>query len=82
MRRMPVRQVHLDFHTSDKIDGIGKDFDKAQFQEALKVGHISSITIFGKCHHGYCYYPTQVGTIHPGLAEGRAISAKVKELLG
>ena len=40
------RQVHLDFHTSEKIDGIGEKFDKKQFQEALKAGHINSITVF------------------------------------
>ena len=41
---MRFRQVHLDFHTSECIDGIGKDFDKKQFQEALKAGHVDSIT--------------------------------------
>lgn len=71
MRKLPIRQVHLDFHTSPWIDGIGAAFDKAKFQEALKLGHVESITVFGKCHHGYCYYPTQVGTIHPGLQPGR-----------
>ena len=61
------RQVHLDFHTSDKIRGIGKRFSKKQFQEALKVGHVESVTLFAKCHNGYCYYPTEVGVIHPEL---------------
>ena len=27
----------------------------------------SSITIFAKCHHGLCYYPTEIGTMHPTL---------------
>ena len=61
------RQVHLDFHTSDKIRGIGKRFSKKQFQEALKVGHVESVTLFAKCHNGYCYYPTEVGAMHPEL---------------
>ena len=39
---MPSRQVHLDFHTSEFIPGIGEKFDKKQFQEALKIGHINS----------------------------------------
>ena len=43
MRR---RQVHLDFHTSEKIDGIGSAFSKQQFQEMLKKGHVDSITYF------------------------------------
>lgn len=67
MRKLPTRQVHLDFHTSPHIPGVGAQFDKAQFQAALKEGHLNSITIFAKCHHGYCYYPTKVGTMHPTL---------------
>ena len=56
MHHLRFRQVHLDFHTSGLIDGIGSRFDKRQFQEALKVGHVNSITIFSKCHHGYSYH--------------------------
>lgn len=67
MRRLPTRQVHLDFHTSPDIPGIGAKFDKAQFQAALKAGNVNSITVFAKCHHGLCYYPTKVGRVHPGL---------------
>lgn len=67
MKQFPRKQVHLDFHTSPDIPGIGSRFDKAQFQAALKAGHLDSITVFAKCHHGYCYYPTKVGTVHPGL---------------
>lgn len=36
MRKLPARQVHLDFHTSPHIPGVGSRFDKAQFQAALK----------------------------------------------
>lgn len=70
MRKLPTRQVHLDFHTSPFIPGVGEQFDKAQFQAALKEGNLNSITIFAKCHHGYCYYPTQVGTQHPTMDPG------------
>lgn len=64
---IPLRQVHLDFHTSPDIPGIGKNFSKKQFQAALKKGNVQSITVFAKCHHGYCYYPTGVGKMHPHL---------------
>jgi len=64
---MNFRQVHLDFHTSEKIAGIGSRFDKKQFQEALKVGHVNSITVFSKCHHGWAYHPSEKNEIHPGL---------------
>lgn len=63
----PIRQTHLDFHTSPDIPGIGSRFSKENFQKALKSGHLDSITVFAKCHHGLCYYPTQVGTMHPNL---------------
>ena len=45
MRR---RQVHLDFHTSEKIEGIGSVFSKENFQQMLKKGHVDSITVFSK----------------------------------
>ena len=70
MRKLPARQVHLDFHTSPHIPGVGSRFDKAQFQAALKEGNVNSITVFAKCHHGYCYYPTRVGTQHPTMTPG------------
>ena len=43
-----TRQIHLDFHTSEHIPDIGKDFSKKQFQEALKVGKVNAINIFAK----------------------------------
>ena len=61
------RQVHLDFHTSPLMEGIGSQFSRENFQEALKLGHLTSITVFAKCHHGMCYYPTKIGTMHPHL---------------
>ncbi len=61
------RQVHLDFHTSEKIAGVGSRFDKAQFQQMLKRGHVDSVTLFSKCHHGMTYHDTTVGARHPGM---------------
>jgi hypothetical protein len=67
MNNLPFRQVHLDFHTSEHIPGVGTRFDKRQFQKALKLGRVNSITVFAKCHHGWSYYPTKVGRRHPTL---------------
>ena len=64
---MNFRQVHLDFHTSEKIDGIGAAFSKEQFQKALKAGHVNSITVFSKCHHGWAYHPSKANIMHPNL---------------
>ena len=61
------RQIHLDFHTSPHIPGIGKKFDKSQWQETLKAAAVDSITLFSKCHHGWSYHPTTVGKTHPHL---------------
>lgn len=61
------RGVHIDFHTSPYIPDIGTAFDKKQFQEQLIKGRVQTIALFAKCHHGYCYYPTKVGTVHPNL---------------
>jgi hypothetical protein len=64
---MNYRQVHLDFHTSEKIDEIGKKFSKEQFQKALMEGCVNSITLFSKCHHGWAYHNSKVNEIHPNL---------------
>ncbi len=61
------RQIHLDFHTSPFIDGIGSKFDKKKYQETLKRAAVNSVTTFATCHHGWSYYDTQVGKRHPGL---------------
>lgn len=67
MIALPFRQVHLDFHTSPDIPGVGADFDPREFVATLQAARVNSITVFAKCHHGYSYYPTQVGTPHPHL---------------
>ncbi len=61
------RQIHLDFHTSGLIPGIGKGFDKKEFQQTLLDAHVDSITCFSSCHHGWSYHPTKVGKMHPNL---------------
>ncbi|MBQ8546775.1 MAG: beta-galactosidase trimerization domain-containing protein [Clostridia bacterium] len=62
-----MKCVHLDFHTSPDIQGIGEKFNKEEFAKALKEAHVDSITVFAKCHHGYTYYPSKVSTMHPHL---------------
>lgn len=64
---MPFRQVHLDFHTSEHIPGIGEAFDPDEFARVLNDARVNSITVFSKCHHGLSYHPTKVGQMHPHL---------------
>lgn len=61
------RQVHLDFHTTEKLENIGASWNKEEWQNTLKEGHVNSINIFAKGHHGWSYYNTQVGKRHPNL---------------
>jgi len=65
--KLPFRQVHLDFHTSEYIPGIGERFDKAHWQKTLQTAGVESITCFASCHHGWSYYDTTVGKKHPNL---------------
>lgn len=69
MNAFPLRyrQIHLDFHTSPDCPDVGADFDGAIFARTLQEAHVNAINIFAKCHHGFSYYPTKVGTPHPGL---------------
>ncbi|MBQ6898592.1 MAG: beta-galactosidase trimerization domain-containing protein [Clostridia bacterium] len=64
---MRNRQVHLDFHTSGALK-VGEKFSKEQFISQLKNGHLDSITVFSKCHHGWSYHPTTANEMHPGLS--------------
>ena len=67
MQKLSARQVHLDFHTSENIGNVGAAFDKRDFQKALQLGNVNSVTVFAKCHHSWSYYPTRVGKRHPNL---------------
>ena len=67
MENLRFRQIHLDFHTSEVLKNVGAKFDKKKFQEALIAGHVNSITLFSKCHHGYAFHPSKANDIHPDL---------------
>ncbi len=67
MKPLRFRQVHLDFHTSEWCENVGGDFNGEEFAATLADARVNSINIFAKCHHGYSYYPTKVGTPHPNL---------------
>jgi hypothetical protein len=74
------RQVHLDFHTSPFIPDVGCEFDAREFARTFKRAHVNSVTIFAKCHHGQCYYPTKTGVQHPAL-KGRDLLGEQIEAL-
>jgi hypothetical protein len=64
------RQIHLDFHTSEHITGIGAAFDPEEFATTLERARVDSVTCFARCHHGWIYHDTQAfpERRHPHLA--------------
>src|SRR5690242_17797208 len=64
---LPFRHVHLDFHNSELVPDVGADWDPEAFAATLKSARVNSINAFAKCHHGYAYYETEIGTKHPSL---------------
>jgi hypothetical protein len=44
-------------------------FEARQFQEMLQRGHVDSVTLFSKCHHGMSYHDTESGVRHPHMQE-------------
>ena len=66
---MRMRQIHLDFHTSEAITGIGSKFDPDEFADTLEQARVNSITCFARGHHGWIYYDSQTHPerIHPHL---------------
>lgn len=69
MKNILLRQIHLDFHTSESIPDIGINFNADTFAETLKEAHVNSITCFSRGHHGWLYYPSKKfpERIHPHL---------------
>ena len=63
----PWRKVHLDFHNSQHVARIGEQFNADQFRDRLLKGNVSAIVVFAKDMHGYFYYPSKYGPVHPGL---------------
>ncbi|MES0885168.1 alpha-amylase family protein [Roseibium sp. SCP14] len=72
------RQIHLDFHTSEHIAGVAENFDPDEFVQTLRNGEVDSVTLFARCHHGWCYYPTNVGKPHPHLRRPDLLGDMIK----
>ena len=75
------RQIHLDFHTSPLIPGVGADFDAEEFASMMADAHVNSVTVFAKCHHGHLYYNTDHPARHPTLKRGFDLLAAQVEAL-
>ena len=69
MTKLRFRQIHLDFHTSEHVPGIGSAFDPNEFGDTLAAAHVNSITCFSRCHHGWLYHESAKfpERVHPNL---------------
>ena len=67
IRPFPRRAVHLDFHTMPGVPDMGRDFDADEFADTLKNAGAEYVNLFAKCNLGFCYYPTRIGAVYPGL---------------
>lgn len=78
--KLPYRQIHLDFHTSELVEDIGLDFDGEKFAKTLLDAHVNSITCFARCHHGMIYYDTKINKerVHPNLKEKRLLEKQIE----
>ena len=69
MSELRYRAVHLDFHTSEEIPGIGAEFDPGEFARTLKAARANPICCCARCHHGWIYSPSELHPerVHPHL---------------
>lgn len=61
------RAIHLDFHTMPGIYNFNESWDAAAFAQRLQDSHVKYINAFAKCNTGFCYYPSKVGPVYPGM---------------
>lgn len=82
MTELSPRQIHLDFHTSEHIPGIGAEFDPEVFAQTAKDAAVSSMTVFARGHHGWLYYPSEKfpERVHPQLVRKNLLAEQVLAL--
>lgn len=61
-----ICKCHPDFHIPAGVT-VGEDFDGREYARKAKESGSDTLVMFGKCHYGFSYYHTKIGTVHPGL---------------
>jgi hypothetical protein len=61
-----ARNIHIDCIVPDWAK-LGEDFDPERFADKIHNANATSAVVYGKCHHGYAYYPSKVGVTHPQM---------------
>lgn len=77
---LPLRQIHLDFHTSEHIRGVAAKFDAEAFADTLVKAHVNSVTCFARCHHGWLYYDSKAfpERVHPHLENKNLLKEQIE----
>ena len=60
------RLFHIDAHFGG-FKEIYRNFDAEAAAQMYKEAGVQMLSYFAKCWAGYSYYPTEYGTVHPGL---------------
>jgi len=84
MSRTYLTKCHPDFHLPADVV-VGENFNAQAYVERLKDSQIDAVVFFGKCHYGFSYYPTKIGTVHPKLMTdmlGEIVKACRRENVG
>ena len=66
LHRDIYRQYHIDAHFA-RCKEVYKDFDAEKAAQMIADAGFQMVTYFAVCHQGYSYYPTKIGTVHPGM---------------
>ncbi|MBN1292591.1 MAG: alpha-L-fucosidase [Candidatus Latescibacteria bacterium] len=60
------RLLHIDAHFGGFRE-IYRNFDAEATAQIFEEAGVQMVSYFAKCWAGYSYYPTKLGTVHPGL---------------
>ncbi|MBN1868123.1 beta-galactosidase trimerization domain-containing protein [Candidatus Sumerlaeota bacterium] len=77
---LPFRQIHMDFHTSEAIEGVGKLFDPDEFADTLARARVGQVCCFARCHHGWIYYDSKRNPelVHPHLENRNLLPEQIE----
>ena len=73
------RRAVVDMHVTADDERFLSEFDAARYVEMLKLCQTQSVVAYAHSHVGFCYFPSQVGPMHPNLRE-RDIFREIADL--
>jgi hypothetical protein len=73
------RRNVVDMHITADDERFMTEFDPVQYVDMLALSQAQSAVVYAHSHVGLCFFPTQVGPMHPGL-KGRDILGEVIDL--